>query len=317
MNRYLRGCLLFSLLVAVLLLPACTGKKTEEPHLKIVAGEQEIKGIYYGNQYDQTSEELEKRLEKAMEGNSWEELPYVALKETITIEAENFQTEEFTVSDYILTKTGAFRYDEKVVQTSVVPLNDGKATITLSSNPAANLSSNSEDYEPGKTIRGFVLRADIEGSSFTFAFIVRSDANIQTENTSAKDDESEQVTDLAWEIINRDIANYESNPEIKINDSKIIRLEKIESFDALADKPIYVYALEYRLLPEDLSKVVLAGGMDYDEEGWLKETCSMGSPLLVITNSDGEVELLGTLWTGGILEEGGLEESIKALLERN
>ena len=54
-------------------------------------------------------------------------------------------------------------------------------------------------------------------------------------------------------------------------------MELLESFDALADKPINVYALEYRLLPEDLSKVVLAGGMDVDENGWFKETCSMGS----------------------------------------
>lgn len=140
---------------------------------------------------------------------------------------------------------------------------------------------------------------------------------IQTKNTSAEQDESEQIKNLAWETINRDIANYESNPEVKIKDSKITRLEKIESFDALTDKSINVYALEYRLLPEDLSKVVLAGGMQTDEEGWLKETCSMGSPLLVITSNNGKVELLGTLWTGGVLEEGGLEQSVKDLLERN
>ena len=135
------------------------------------------------------------------------------------------------------------------------------------------------------------------------------------ENTAS--DELDPITSFAWEIINRDIDNYESNPEVNIIDSKITRLELVESFDSLADNPIQVYALEYRLLPEDLSKVALAGGMDYDEEGWLKETCSMGSPLLVIADNDGEVELLGTLWSGGVLEEGGLEASIKALLERN
>jgi hypothetical protein len=42
----------------------------------------------------------------------------------------------------------------------------------------------------------------------------------------------------------------------------------------LADAPIDVYALEYRLLPEDLSKVVLAGGMDVDEEGWHIVICT-------------------------------------------
>lgn len=128
---------------------------------------------------------------------------------------------------------------------------------------------------------------------------------------------SEQISGFAWETINRDIANYESNPEVNIIDSRITRLELVESFDALADTPIDVYALEYRLLPEDLSKVVLAGGMQVDEDGWLKETCSMGSPLLVISRKIGSVELIGTLWAGGVKEDGGLEPSIKALLKRN
>lgn len=130
-------------------------------------------------------------------------------------------------------------------------------------------------------------------------------------------DRNDQITGFALEIINRNIAHYESNPEVKITDSKITRLELVETFESLADKPIYVYALEYRLLPEDLSKVVLTGGMDVDEDGWLKETCSMGSPLLVIIHNDGEEELLGTLWTGGVAEDGGMEASVKALLERN
>jgi predicted small secreted protein len=128
---------------------------------------------------------------------------------------------------------------------------------------------------------------------------------------------SEKITSFAWETINRDISNYELNPEVKIKESKITRLELIESFDDLADTPIDVYALEYRLLPEDLSKVVLAGGMDIDKDGWLKETSSMGSPLLVISRKIDSVELIGTLWSGGMLEEGVLKSSIKDLLQRN
>ena len=134
---------------------------------------------------------------------------------------------------------------------------------------------------------------------------------------SYKADKSDQITNFAWEVINRDIAYYEENPEVKIIDSKITKLELLESFDTLAEMPIDVYALEYRLLPEDLSKVVLAGGMDVDEDGWLKETCSMGSPLLVISRNNSKVRLIGTLWTGGVVEEGGLEVSVRALLERN
>ena len=129
------------------------------------------------------------------------------------------------------------------------------------------------------------------------------------------DKQLEQIIGFAWEKINRDIGHYEQNPEVKIIDSKITRLELLESFDTLADVPIDVYALEYRLLPEDLSKVVLAGGMDVDENGWLKETSSMGSPLLVVSRNNGSAEFLGTLWTGEVSGK-NLETEVKTLLER-
>jgi len=129
------------------------------------------------------------------------------------------------------------------------------------------------------------------------------------------DKQLEQIIGFAWEKINRDIGHYEQNPEVKIIDSKITRLELLESFDTLADVPIDVYALEYRLLPEDLSKVVLAGGMDVDENGWLKETSSMGSPLLVVSRNNGSAEFLGTLWTGEVSGK-NLETEVKTLLKR-
>jgi len=132
-----------------------------------------------------------------------------------------------------------------------------------------------------------------------------------------KVDKSEQIVAFAWEVINKDIAYYEENPAVKIIDSKITRLERIESFDDLTDKTIDVYALEYRLLPEDLSKVVLAGGMDVDEDGWLKETSSMGSPLLVVSRDDDSIEFIGIVMTGTAVEEGSLKTAVKELLEKN
>lgn len=125
------------------------------------------------------------------------------------------------------------------------------------------------------------------------------------------------VVSFAWEAVNRDIKYYEEDLEVKIIDSKITRLERIESFDDLTDKTIDVYALEYRLLPEDLSKVVLAGGMDVDEDGWLKETNSMGSPLLVVSRDDDSIEFIGIVMSGTATEEGSLKTVVKELLEKN
>lgn len=175
MKRYFRGCMILSLIFTVLLLSACKEEKTEEPQLKIVVGEQELQGIYYGNQHNQTREEIENKLKKVMESKSWEELPYVSMNEIITIKAENFHAEELEVFDYILTRTGMIRYNEKSVLTSIIQVDEGKATITLSTNPVAFASSNSEDYLPGRTIRCFVIRTDIDNSSFAFAFILRTD----------------------------------------------------------------------------------------------------------------------------------------------
>ena len=67
--------------------------------------------------------------------------------------------------------------------------------------------------------------------------------------TVTDSDKNDPITGFAWEIINRDIENLESNPAVNIIDSKITRLELVETFDALAGNPIQVYALEYRLLP--------------------------------------------------------------------
>jgi len=175
-KRYLRSCTLFFLVLMVMFLPACKGQATEEPHLKVMTGEQELRVIYYGDRYNESREEIDKRLRQAMEDTFVEELPYVPLEEEIAINAENFQTEEFSITDYILKENGEIRYQEKVAQSSVIPVEGGAAAYTLTSHPAAFLSSNSEDYEPGKSIRSIVVRADIEGSTFAFALILRTDA---------------------------------------------------------------------------------------------------------------------------------------------
>lgn len=166
-------------------LPACKGQVTEEPRLKLTAGEQELRVIYYENQSNETREEINKRLKMAMEETSVEELPYVPLDSVITLKAENFRTEEFSLSDNILNNNGELFYREDTALTSVVPVKEGIAEFSLPEHPAAFLSSvhpaslqisDGENDEPDGTILGIVARADIDGASFAFAFILRTDA---------------------------------------------------------------------------------------------------------------------------------------------
>ena len=183
-SKFFRGfriaILILTLIFTGSALTACgvlgEGKATPEPMLKVTAGEQELKVIYYGDRYNETREEIDKRLKMAMEDKSLEDLPYLPLGENIKLDAVNFQTEEFKITDYILMETGEIRYDEKVAQQLVLPVDGSSASMNLQSNDAAFLSSDSDDYEPGKTIRGMVIRADIEDAPFAFAIIFRTDA---------------------------------------------------------------------------------------------------------------------------------------------
>jgi hypothetical protein len=82
-------------------------------------------------------------------------------------------------------------------------------------------------------------------------------------------------------------------------DATIIRLEKTErSYDGIfPEATVEVYRLQYGIKPRDPSKVMLAGGASI-EDGWLRETQSMGSPYLVAKRAQGAstVEYLGTVW---------------------
>lgn len=111
-----------------------------------------------------------------MEDSKLEDIPYVAINDTITIETDNFKTDEFKVFDYILNQTGEILYYE-LGQKSTIAVEYGKSTIVLPTNMAFSLSSNSEDYLPGRTLRCFVLRSEMNDSTFTFAFILRTDPN--------------------------------------------------------------------------------------------------------------------------------------------
>jgi hypothetical protein len=159
-----------------LTLSAC-GKGKPEPSLTITIGDQSIKPIHYGDRYNESREDIERFLDFPFENATWEELPYVALGEEVVIEATNFDTDLFTVEDAILKQDGTFKYGEQSTTTYEVEVEDGIAKFLIPDHFATSLSSNSEDYKPGHTIRAFVLRSKIDQSDFAFAFVIRTNAD--------------------------------------------------------------------------------------------------------------------------------------------
>ena len=83
----------------------------------------------------------------------------------------------FTVEDAILKQDGTFKYGEQSTTVYDVEVVDGIAKFQIPDHFGTSLSSNTEDYKPGRTIRAFVLRAKIDKADFVFAFVIRTNAD--------------------------------------------------------------------------------------------------------------------------------------------
>lgn len=176
-TRLTRICATVILCVLVTIPLSACGKGTPEPSLTITIGDQSIKPIYYGDRYNESREDIERFLDFPFENATWEELPYVALGDEVVIEATNFDTNSVTVEDAILKQDGTFKYGEQSTVIYEVEVVDGIAKFQIPDHFATSLSSNSEDYKPGHTIRAFVLRAKIDKADFVFAFVIRTNAD--------------------------------------------------------------------------------------------------------------------------------------------
>jgi beta-lactamase regulating signal transducer with metallopeptidase domain/biotin carboxyl carrier protein len=110
----------------------------------------------------------------------------------------------------------------------------------------------------------------------------------------------------------------DSYADYNIQEGKILNLQKVYESDDLLDDKLEIWAIEYRLRPENPENVALAGGTEL-EGGWLTQQCSMGDPLLVLAVRDtGSPELLTVLYDGevgssAISLECALRESLEGL----
>ena len=114
------------------------------------------------------------------------------------------------------------------------------------------------------------------------------------------------VETMAWQLMNDQVEEYESvgNDGPTFINQYISDLWCSAIFDI--DGTTYsVWNVSYRLLPEDLSKVVLAGGMDL-ENGWVTEAASMGSPVLIVSVDEaGNITLEEQTWAYSLWRDDG------------
>ena len=133
--------------------------------------------------------------------------------------------------------------------------------------------------------------------------------------TNAKATPESYAESYVW----HEIQSYNNSPVwgFQVVDSRITRLECLTRVpDLLPGQRVELWALEYALKPDDPSKVLLAGGMEM-EDGWLRETSSMGSPILVLSSKNGSLEYLGAFWSGEVGQtQSGLEVFAGHFLEQ-
>lgn len=134
--------------------------------------------------------------------------------------------------------------------------------------------------------------------------------------------ESMKVKDYAVEFVDSMIKGYENQDGLgggfKIIESKIISLDRVSSFDDILSGPVELWSIEYRLKPEDMSNVIIAGGVE-EIDGWITENGSMGKPLLALTYEGDVTKYLGPVYTAelGMTSLAGQETAIRIMLENN
>ena len=157
-----------------------------------------------------------------------------------------------------------------------------------------------------------------------------TDASLSTSASNGKDN-ADTAEDMAAYIANGSTVeefaqNYvaytaehfqENVPEdyqVNIIESKLTGLECVARFENMTDYPIELWKLAYRLKPDDMSLVMFPGGMS-QEDGWVTQLGSTGSPVLVVMHRDGKAVYMGATNTLSIMEEGSAENALRIYLE--
>lgn len=113
--------------------------------------------------------------------NSLTGLNYLELGEDICIEFEAYQPETIELKESLMTEAGERKYDVRCDQERNISLDEeGCYSFTLSGSFADVLSSNSNDYLPGHTYKGYTLLCTWADGEYQaeYGFVIRSDASI-------------------------------------------------------------------------------------------------------------------------------------------
>lgn len=172
---------------------------------------------------------------------------------------------------------GSFVCTSGETQGDIIRLYSERTTLTLKKHGDSFLfvshqrAGAATDYNNGAVAAGIDVRIEAEG-------------NIP-----------DAVIEYAKEYVGQQMDHYNTvgkeseTGTYTITDAKITRLTKMNTGTASLTTDIQMWLLEYRLLPDNSDKVMLAGGMRMEEMGgqsWLTEWGSTGQPYLLLASDD-------------------------------
>lgn len=108
-------------------------------------------------------------------------IPYLKLGAKITLTLPGDLPDEVRLFDHVLSRDGNVRYTHREIVERPVTIEKASISFVVSGHWATHLSSNSDDYRPGKSYRGFRLAFRYGEQWEEHYFLFRSDAGL-TEN---------------------------------------------------------------------------------------------------------------------------------------
>ena len=168
---------LAAIVLLVALFAGCSAKLSGPPQIVITVGKVNVDSVVGLIRWNASVYNREDTYRAIMKGKTRTELPYIQLNEEIQIDFKGAAPDTVELRDYILNADGSIKYTEKEINIIPIKFKDKQCSFTLAPNPAAFLSSDTSDYEPGATIRLFRLTCKWGENECEYAFIIRSDAS--------------------------------------------------------------------------------------------------------------------------------------------
>lgn len=165
MKSLVKSGLIYSIIAVMLFLTACKVSKNDEP-IVVSNGITNIKIYENINEFTEIMDKLDKN-----------DLVYVADKKEISIKFNEEIPEDIHLSEYIIDENGNYKYSSDTAAKSIdVSMNGNEASFTLEPNIATLLSSNSNDYEKGATLKGYRMICEWKDGESEYLFVIKSDA---------------------------------------------------------------------------------------------------------------------------------------------